>query len=577
MLATAGHITLSTAVFGRGTDFFCKDEGVEKNGGVHIMQTFLSEEISEEVQIQGRTARQGKRGSYQMILLDSDLELDFEVSAAEKDKVPKKQWYDWLCNVRSTHHRKQCLLIEKNLEEATEKDMMTHEYFDSLLAHNEAKSKEQFRNLYQSIKKPPAPSSVCIDLALLIDATGSMAPYAQSAVSVVKSLLCGQSTLTSKLSLNFPEIDFELRIGCLGFRDIDDGSNQFTELKFNDGSHFTHDVSIAFDFVKRVCATPSGGFDLAEDAIGALQHCANWQNDDDWTSDIKFMMLLSDAPAHGLLPKTSKLVNNADSYSVRHPDGLTTHSAVTSMVSKDIDLFFCSFNPGATARTEDELSMHFQSHPDNVAEHGVTRIPMVPTGAIVSDSSSMIGGYGQHTIFVLDESGSMSLFWSGVVAAYNQYIAKRKQSQSDSDLVSVVQFDSGARTTVRQQPLSAAPEHLSYQGGCTAFYPAATKACKLARETPQSHTPAIIFMSDGQADDASYAAREFLSLNDDVLEHQKSLSSFMSLLLGVAQMQPNFSKLQMLQGMERFIPVQTVLNLQMCLSTLQLLKMWLLF
>jgi hypothetical protein len=36
--ATAGQITLSTAVFGRGTDFFCKDEVVESKGGVHIIQ-----------------------------------------------------------------------------------------------------------------------------------------------------------------------------------------------------------------------------------------------------------------------------------------------------------------------------------------------------------------------------------------------------------------------------------------------------------------------------------------------------------------------------------------------------------
>ncbi|KAL7471163.1 hypothetical protein ACHAXS_011481, partial [Conticribra weissflogii] len=64
--ATSGQITICTAVFGRGTDFFCKDDGVQKNGGVHIIQTFLSEDISEEIQIQGRTARQGKRGSYQM-------------------------------------------------------------------------------------------------------------------------------------------------------------------------------------------------------------------------------------------------------------------------------------------------------------------------------------------------------------------------------------------------------------------------------------------------------------------------------------------------------------------------------
>ena len=57
-----------------------------------------------------------------------------------EDKVPKNQWYDWLCNARLMHHKEQCLLVEKNLEEATEKDRMTLEYFDSLLARNEAKS-----------------------------------------------------------------------------------------------------------------------------------------------------------------------------------------------------------------------------------------------------------------------------------------------------------------------------------------------------------------------------------------------------------------------------------------------------
>jgi preprotein translocase subunit SecA len=59
--ATSGQITLSTAIFGRGTDFFCKCEKVEKAGGVHIIQAFLSTEASEEVQIKGRTARQGKK------------------------------------------------------------------------------------------------------------------------------------------------------------------------------------------------------------------------------------------------------------------------------------------------------------------------------------------------------------------------------------------------------------------------------------------------------------------------------------------------------------------------------------
>ncbi|CAF3605157.1 unnamed protein product [Rotaria sp. Silwood1] len=71
---TSGQITLFTKNFGRGTDFVCYDQNVSDNNGIHVIQTFLSEEVSEEVQIKGRTARQGDLGSYSMILLDSDLE-----------------------------------------------------------------------------------------------------------------------------------------------------------------------------------------------------------------------------------------------------------------------------------------------------------------------------------------------------------------------------------------------------------------------------------------------------------------------------------------------------------------------
>ncbi|CAF1389902.1 unnamed protein product [Rotaria sordida] len=70
----SGQVTLFTRTFGRGTDFICYDPAVASNGGIHVFQTFLSEEVSEEVQIKGRTARQGDYGSYSMILLDHDLE-----------------------------------------------------------------------------------------------------------------------------------------------------------------------------------------------------------------------------------------------------------------------------------------------------------------------------------------------------------------------------------------------------------------------------------------------------------------------------------------------------------------------
>lgn len=66
------RITCFPRVFGRGTDFKCRDKKVIPKG-VRVIQTFLSEDVSEEIQIKGRTCRQGDKGSYKMILLLDDL------------------------------------------------------------------------------------------------------------------------------------------------------------------------------------------------------------------------------------------------------------------------------------------------------------------------------------------------------------------------------------------------------------------------------------------------------------------------------------------------------------------------
>ena len=117
---TAGQVTICSAVFGRGTDFFCKDQRVLDGGGVHIIQTFLSTERSEEIQIQGRTARQGKNGTYQIILLDSALQ-ELGLNPQQKETLSKREWYDWLCSARDKRYVEYCNEIEANLAEATER------------------------------------------------------------------------------------------------------------------------------------------------------------------------------------------------------------------------------------------------------------------------------------------------------------------------------------------------------------------------------------------------------------------------------------------------------------------------
>ncbi|KAJ1475054.1 hypothetical protein T484DRAFT_1969153, partial [Baffinella frigidus] len=68
-------------------DHFVK-QALEAKGGIHVVQTFLSEEYSEEVQIKGRTARQGKKGSFALVLNAKDL-VHFDISEEELNKASK--------------------------------------------------------------------------------------------------------------------------------------------------------------------------------------------------------------------------------------------------------------------------------------------------------------------------------------------------------------------------------------------------------------------------------------------------------------------------------------------------------
>lgn len=104
----AGAITLMIRDFGRGTDFKCFDRRVLNAGGVHVIQAFFSKDLSEEIQIMGRCARQGTDGSFRyehngfppfflyttdisffdsMILNVEDLHRDFGLSRDEAETM----------------------------------------------------------------------------------------------------------------------------------------------------------------------------------------------------------------------------------------------------------------------------------------------------------------------------------------------------------------------------------------------------------------------------------------------------------------------------------------------------------
>ena len=103
----AGRVTLLTRTFGRGVDFICYDDEVANNGGVHIIQTFLSEELSEEIQIKGRTARQGQQGSYSLLLKKEELQKFLIYDQDIEDAKKSKNLYTMLNDKRNAFFKQQ--------------------------------------------------------------------------------------------------------------------------------------------------------------------------------------------------------------------------------------------------------------------------------------------------------------------------------------------------------------------------------------------------------------------------------------------------------------------------------------
>jgi hypothetical protein len=189
--ATMGQVTLATKAFGRGTDFISRDDPLNKLGGTHILQTFLSEMLTEEIQIKGRTSRQGQKGSYGTILLMQDELVEevgdgvakpkadtleyFGINSTEMNNQGRADRYQYLCDKRTVKRATESIEIEENLKTANERDLLTRAYFKSLLSHNHVSSCTLFNEIYLLFKGAMTTSvHDGVHVIFMLDESGSM-------------------------------------------------------------------------------------------------------------------------------------------------------------------------------------------------------------------------------------------------------------------------------------------------------------------------------------------------------------------------------------------------------------------
>ncbi|CAF3045236.1 unnamed protein product [Rotaria sp. Silwood2] len=294
--ASEGKVTLSTRTFGRGTDFICRNQRVLANGGIHVLQTFFSEELSEEYQIMGRGARQGDRGSYRMVLLDKDLE--WVLGATWEEDVPKvtgSALYAALNKARNALYESKCAAKEVGIEQSRH-EHESSKIFMNALSEGKIDAVKQF--LTEQNRGANIDSGTSRTL-LLMDATGSMSSLLSAAKDTVCTMFERASVVLEEKGLLKDAFSMQFAV----YRNYSSRDNKILEV-----SSWETRASNLRAFMNAI--GPEGG--MGEEAIEiGFWYAAKESEMQDGISQV---ILIGDAPANSKSDVTSKRARLGEAY-----------------------------------------------------------------------------------------------------------------------------------------------------------------------------------------------------------------------------------------------------------------------
>ncbi|CAF3456667.1 unnamed protein product [Rotaria socialis] len=315
------------------------------------------------------------------------------------------------------------------------------------------------------------PSNITVDICFCLDCTGSMSRWLSAAKGQMKIII---EDITKLIEKEYPSLKLKLRFAIVGYRDISDRPQFFVQ-------DFTDEATKIINFLNGL--TASGGGDIPEDVLGALNQCLTltWSN-----TNARFIVLITDAPGHGPELNENLTID-------QHAQGVPTHTVSTicaGLLKKDaeIDLIFCRIKPNATAKMEKAFASYYDAQKDETGKQ-FTKIKLF------DDEEQEAQSF--HFVFVLDESGSMTGEWNALQSAYNAFLNRRNDDQGAGDYFTVVQFDSTARIICQQQQLANTPRLLSMKGGGTNYFQGLEIAKQAIANDQTKSSVVMIFMSDG--------------------------------------------------------------------------------
>ena len=294
--AMIGRITLLTRTFGRGIDFICRNQQLLLNGGMHVLQTFFSEELSEEYQIMGRGARQGDYGSYRMILLDEDLE--WILGSTWKQLLPKvsgTNLYRTLKKYRDGIYQSKCAAKQLNIDRCKREHEASKAFMQALL-DGDMKNVKQF--LLQQNRGANI-STKASRTVLLIDATCSMSNLLSAAKETICTMFERASEILKENMLDSDLIQMQIAV----YRNYNSDQNKILQV-----SSWETKANSLRSFLNTVSCDGGWGHEAIEIGLWHAVSESNTQN------SISQVILIGDAPANTKADINKKRENLGEAY-----------------------------------------------------------------------------------------------------------------------------------------------------------------------------------------------------------------------------------------------------------------------
>jgi Mg-chelatase subunit ChlD len=376
---------------------------------------------------------------------------------------------------------------------------------------------ERFKRLHELLKEDrkanlvrgDTPENLVVDVALVIDCTGSMAAALGSVKAQLRAMLIGPSSIPERVKQQYPGLSLTLRCALLGFRDTCD-SPQFIEPMASSVEGQQHFYANMESFAEQVDDLQAiGGGDLCEDSPQALLRAVEWG---DWAGHARFLLLITDAPCHGSSYHNN--IQDDDPQTGTMQSTINLDKAFAGLIEKDIALVLCQCDQGITdlmvTRMRDMLTHKLVlSSSDGKAPPRADRhlcsVRMVDATGDASRGEHAMGAV--HHIFVLDSSSSMHPYRKHLDRAYRAFLERRVAYQGGSEAVSLIMFNSSARVIFEGLTVQdALCYRIVYTTGGTNFVPALSKAQRRVRHTLPGVIPNVVFMTDGVASDLEEAS-----------------------------------------------------------------------